>query len=350
MARVLLIEDDEAQRFIARFALRKAGHDVHEAPDGPSGVAAARELRPDAVVCDVMMPGMSGYDVVAALRAEAALAATPVILLTAMSDRQHVRQGMTAGADDYLTKPYKPEELTEAVAAALKRLRAVQESIASAPGRDEGSFDDRKEHLAREYERRLVRELHGRWVDRADAAGDLHYPRAVVLLADLLGDAGHALPDSPDRAERLKQAQQAARDVLYLFGADHVLPYGHDYLGVFAGGDADATTPAEAQAVRAALALLRSGPAARDVVVGLYRGPVRLISAEDPLHNDKGHIVVPGETLAVGQVLRETAARNGWRVASTAELAAAAGQAASRGRFAAREAGTEAVELLPPQR
>ena len=124
MAEVLLIEDDEAQRFIAGFALKKAGHAVREAADGAAGIAAARDTHPDVVVCDVMMPGLTGYDVLARLRGDPALAAVPVILLTAMSERQHMRQGMSAGADDYLTKPYRPVELCEAIDAVLARRRS----------------------------------------------------------------------------------------------------------------------------------------------------------------------------------------------------------------------------------
>ena len=121
MAEVLLIEDDEAQRFIAGFALKKAGHAVREAADGAAGIAAAREAHPDVVVCDVVMPGMTGYEVLARLRGDPGLANVPVILLTAMSERQHMRQGMSAGADDYLTTPYRPAELCEAIDAVLAR-------------------------------------------------------------------------------------------------------------------------------------------------------------------------------------------------------------------------------------
>jgi CheY-like chemotaxis protein len=121
MAAILLIEDDEAQRFFACFALKKAGHCVHEAGDGHAGVTAARELHPDLIVCDMLMPGMNGDEVLARLRADPGLAGVPVILLTALSDREQIRQGIAAGADDVLTKPYRPAELCAAIDALLAR-------------------------------------------------------------------------------------------------------------------------------------------------------------------------------------------------------------------------------------
>jgi DNA-binding response OmpR family regulator len=123
MARLLLIEDDVTQRMIASYALQKAGHEVREAQDGDQGLAALHAAVPELVVCDVMMPGLSGYEVLAAIRADPALAPLPVILLTAMADSQHVRQGLTAGADEYVTKPYRPDELCAAVATLLARRR-----------------------------------------------------------------------------------------------------------------------------------------------------------------------------------------------------------------------------------
>ena len=84
-------------------------------------MAAARELRPDIIVCDVLMPGMSGYEVLARLRADPGFASVPVILLTALSEREQLSEGVTAGADDFLTKPYRPAELCAAIDAALAR-------------------------------------------------------------------------------------------------------------------------------------------------------------------------------------------------------------------------------------
>lgn len=231
MPSVLLIEDDEAQRFVARFALKKAGHDVREAVDGAAGVAEARAQRPDAIVCDVMMPGMTGYEVLSQLRADPRLATVPVILLTAMSDRKYMRQGMTAGADDFLTKPYRPDELCEAVTAVIAR-RQVQEDAfrSSVSGLVESALERQKETLGRQYESHLQREIDKRW-SQANGATDLHYANAFLLLADLIGpEPGE---DDAALAERVKQAQQAARDTLYLFGATHVLPYGPKLMAVF---------------------------------------------------------------------------------------------------------------------
>src|SRR4051812_9169036 len=102
MASVLLIEDDDFQRQYASLALSQSGHQVREAANGEEGLAAARQFRPDVVVCDVVMPRMNGYQVVSAIRANKELAATPVILLTSLSERAHMRLGMTSGADDFL--------------------------------------------------------------------------------------------------------------------------------------------------------------------------------------------------------------------------------------------------------
>jgi DNA-binding response OmpR family regulator len=330
MASVLLIEDDEAQRFVARYALKKAGHDVREAPDGRQGVAAARAERPDVIVCDVMMPAMTGYEVVAELRADADLATVPFILLTAMSDRKHMRQGMTAGADDYLTKPYRPDELCEAITAVLAR-RQVQEDAFrnSLGGVVESALEKQKETLGRQYETQLQREINARWV-RAHAATDLDYPDAVVLLTDLLG--GTAAAGDAGLAERVRQAQQSARDTLYLFGATQVLPYGTRLMAVFASDEATLTTPAKVRALRAAVALAKAASRDRPVSIALHQGPVALVAMNDALHGDQGHALVPGETVHTVAGLEEFAAASGWRIAASEAMARALTGEATFGR------------------
>jgi DNA-binding response OmpR family regulator len=344
MPLVLLIEDDDSQRFVAAFALKKAGHQVHEAPDGPQGVAKAQELRPDVIVCDVMMPGMTGYEVVATLRKDEQLAHTPIILLTAMSDRKHMRQGMTAGADDYLTKPYRPDELCEAVKAVHERRQNQHEAFLNSMTHVvEGALEEQKEHLGRRYEQQLAKEVNARWTRKADDSGDVHYASAVLLQADLFGPAagGEAM------AERLKRAHQQARDTLYLFGAGHVLAHGSDVVAVFAGDEASLTTAVETRAVRAALALAKSAPKEQPVAIGLHAGPLSLVALHDPLHGDTGHSLVPGPTLSLLSALRDLARQEGWRIAASAATAQSVQQDVATGRSATTAGGDAAVELVP---
>jgi CheY-like chemotaxis protein len=344
MARVLLIEDDDAQRFVASFALKKAGHEVEEAADGPRGVMAAKARAPELVVCDVMMPGMTGYEVVAALRADPELLHTPVILLTAMSDRKHMRQGMTAGADDYLTKPYRPDELCDAIATLLARRAAQHEAfLSSVSGVVEDALEQQKETLGKQYENQLVRELGTRW-DRAQAATDVSYDKAFVLLADLLGPSAGG--DAATLAELVKQAHQAARDTLYLFGANHVLPYGTKLLAVFAGDEATFTTPVELRVLRAALGLVKASPRERPATVSLHAGPVMLVALHDALHGDQGHSVVPGDTIAAASSVHDATAREGWRIGGTPSMRKLLGKMVNVGRRATTARGEDAVELL----
>ena len=348
MAVLLLIEDDDAQRFVAVFALKKAGHSVHEAADGPSGLALAREIKPEAIVCDVMMPGMTGYEVVAELRQDAELGHTPFVLLTAMSERKDMRQGMTAGADDYLTKPYRPEELCEAVAAVLDRRIAQQEAfLSSVSDVVEDALQQQKEHLGRRYEQQLAKEVSARWERKADAEGDLHYERAVLLQADLLGLAAHGALGQQDLAERVKRAHQQARDTLYLFGADHVLPYGSDLMGVFAGDAGTAMTPVELRAARAAFALAKAAPADAPGACGLHQGPVSLVAVHDELHDVQGHSIVPGPAVNCVTSMRDHARRAGWRVAASPAIVEALQGNFTTGQRATTAQGDQAVELLP---
>jgi CheY-like chemotaxis protein len=102
---ILLIEDEETMRCLTATALELEGFTVHQAADGAAGIEAARHHRPDLILCDVMMPGIDGYQVLATLRADPALCHIPFIFLTAKGEKNDLRQGMVSGADDYLTKP-----------------------------------------------------------------------------------------------------------------------------------------------------------------------------------------------------------------------------------------------------
>ncbi|MDX1994970.1 MAG: hybrid sensor histidine kinase/response regulator, partial [bacterium] len=99
------------------------------AEDGLSGVAAARSYRPDLIVCDIMMPGILGYEVLETLRQEPQTSTIPFIFLTAKIDRTDMRHGMGLGADDYVTKPFMVSELLDTIRARLEK-RAVFDRVA----------------------------------------------------------------------------------------------------------------------------------------------------------------------------------------------------------------------------
>jgi len=121
-ARILVAEDDPKQAHLIRVYLEREGHSVLVVGDGRQALDAARVRRPDLLVLDVMMPGVDGLDVCRILRTESPL---PILLLTARSTEEDILLGLDLGADDYLTKPYSPRELTARVRALLRRAGSV---------------------------------------------------------------------------------------------------------------------------------------------------------------------------------------------------------------------------------
>ncbi len=122
--RILVVDDEPDITALVAYHLAKAGYRVSTAVRGPEALKAAAEERPDVVVLDLMLPGMSGYDVLTELRARPETRDVGVILLTARKEEADRIRGLTLGADDYLTKPFSPAELTLRVGAVLRRLSA----------------------------------------------------------------------------------------------------------------------------------------------------------------------------------------------------------------------------------
>lgn len=118
-ARVLLIEDETGIAEAIRFLLTRDGHEVFVQPDGALASAALHEVAPDLVILDVMLPGRSGFDILAEIRADPRMAALPVILLTAKGQMADRAAAERAGASRYMTKPFANAELRAAVQALL---------------------------------------------------------------------------------------------------------------------------------------------------------------------------------------------------------------------------------------
>ncbi|WP_030613723.1 response regulator transcription factor [Streptomyces sclerotialus] len=121
-ARILVAEDDVKQARLIRIYLEREGNEVQTVGDGRAAIDRARSSRPDLIVLDVMMPGVDGLDVCRILRAESQV---PILLLTARTTEEDMLLGLDLGADDYLTKPYSPRELTARVRALLRRAKAA---------------------------------------------------------------------------------------------------------------------------------------------------------------------------------------------------------------------------------
>lgn len=118
---VLAADDDPLIRELIQFRLERSGYEVVTAENGDDALRLALERRPDLAVLDVMMPGLNGYEVTRRLRADEETRRIPIILLTARVQEADVAQGFEAGADDYLTKPFSPQELRARVQAILGR-------------------------------------------------------------------------------------------------------------------------------------------------------------------------------------------------------------------------------------
>jgi two-component system response regulator MtrA len=121
MARIVVADDDVDVRSLVVLKLESVGHDVVSVADGVEALERCRELHPDLMVLDLMMPGMSGLEVCREVRADPLVSSTPLILLTARAQASDVETGIAVGADDYVTKPFSPRELAHRVEEALSR-------------------------------------------------------------------------------------------------------------------------------------------------------------------------------------------------------------------------------------
>src|SRR6476620_11778813 len=122
--RVLVVDDEPDIVALVAYHLAKSGYTVSTATSGPEGLAVARRDKPSIIVLDLMLPGLSGLQVMEELRSDSSTASIAVLMLTARREESDRIQGLTLGADDYLTKPFSPQELVLRVAHILRRVKA----------------------------------------------------------------------------------------------------------------------------------------------------------------------------------------------------------------------------------
>jgi two-component system, OmpR family, alkaline phosphatase synthesis response regulator PhoP len=121
MKRVLVVEDDKDIVELVRYNLEKDGYQVTSSADGATGLAQIRKAPPDLLVLDLMLPKLSGLEICKEVRKDASLNRLPVLILTAKGEEADRVVGLELGADDYVTKPFSPRELTARVKALLRR-------------------------------------------------------------------------------------------------------------------------------------------------------------------------------------------------------------------------------------
>jgi CheY-like chemotaxis protein len=111
MAKVLAVDDELDVLLIVRTALQSDGYEVETASNGTDALALARDISPDLILLDVMMPGMSGFDVLRELKADESTCTIPVIMLTGLSERSKIQEALTSGTDYYIVKPFDFHDL-----------------------------------------------------------------------------------------------------------------------------------------------------------------------------------------------------------------------------------------------
>lgn len=141
MPKILVIEDEQGLREEIVDILGFEGFETAGASNGQVGLEMARTFRPDMIVCDIMMPVLDGYGVLLELRSDPQTATIPFLFLTARAERSDMRRGMILGADDYLIKPFRNEELLEAIQARLEHRRLLTQHY-------EGQIEDLRHAIA----------------------------------------------------------------------------------------------------------------------------------------------------------------------------------------------------------
>ncbi|MEW6287260.1 MAG: response regulator transcription factor [Chloroflexota bacterium] len=121
MAKILIAEDERDIRDLIAFTLRFAGYEVFAATNGEEAVAMAPKVNPDLILMDVRMPRMTGYEACRIMKQTPSLKDIPVVFLSAKGQESEIKQGMDAGAEEYLLKPFAPDQLTARVKAILAK-------------------------------------------------------------------------------------------------------------------------------------------------------------------------------------------------------------------------------------
>ena len=220
--KILIIEDESDVADLLALSLRKAGFNTSAAADGASGLQKARDNRPDFIILDLMLPKMSGLDVCRILKGDAATSHIPILMLTAKAEEIDRIVGLEFGADDYVTKPFSPREVTLRIRAILRRGEKPAETLQAGPisidpGRHRIRVNGKRVHLT-SLEFKLLRTLmqrRGRVQERDKLLNDVWGYESVIdtrtvdthvrRLREKLGKAGDAIETVRGFGYRLRE-------------------------------------------------------------------------------------------------------------------------------------------------
>ncbi|MBP7567494.1 MAG: protein kinase [Burkholderiaceae bacterium] len=337
MLTVLIVDDDESVRTQAMQYL--AGPDIRlaTAADGRLALEQAELLKPDIVICDVDMPEINGFDVLAQLKASPALASTQVMMLTGQTSRRSMRLGMSLGADDYLTKPFTEAELRDALDGLIKR-RGRIEVLRGSP---ESSHEDSLRHW-------FAAGVAGGVTTRVPSGNTLpaavehRIERCMVIAACIHSFTAVAqrLPQH-DLGRLLTEYSQRLGGAVIGAGGQRVRFMGDRLVAVFGGDQAAESSHAQAvlsaalAAIGAADAVVRwsaaefpdAGLPAWHIGFGVAYGEVQLTAGSG----------LAGGTVDEAHLLALAAAERGWHVLATDAVIARLPVAARLGRTTALE-------------
>ena len=358
MRLILVVEDEEDIRNNIVRMLTLEGFDTVAAGDGQAGLVQAQARRPDLIISDVNMPGMDGFALLAAVRADKALATTPFVLLTALDDRGSMRRGMTTGADDYLSKPFPRTELLDAVDAQIRKNARVEERInsglAALEARLRASFAD---SIGGSNSGSFAVELPAAGSDPGQSL------QATVLVSTIRNFTSLAEKlDAAEVSQLLTEYFERTCQPVLKNGGRHLKFVGDGLMAVFADTLSGSPLPAPRRAISAALAMalathefrawLEQRFPARGlppfaIGVGLHCGDVRLCRMGA---DDSEELTPVGDTVGLAARLEATTRERGWTVLASGSALALAGagiQTGTRDTVAVRGGGNalEVVEI-----
>jgi serine/threonine-protein kinase PpkA len=344
MTTILIVEDDDAIRNNITRLLKLEGFDIVSATNGREGLDRLRQVPADVVISDVSMPGMDGFELLEAIRADRTLAALPVMLLTALDDRASMRRGMTAGADDYLAKPFTRVELLDALQGLLKKKQRVDETVQNAVSTHE-------EYLRRAFAESLggvPTEKFG--LEMPSGAVTDQVIEATVLFSDIRNFTSLAERlNSNEVAELLTVYFERTCEPVLKNGGRHLKFIGDGLMAVFSDTQTTSPIAAARRAVSAALAMalatheFRSWLAHRfadrglppfAIGVGLHAGEVTLCR----LGTVQSKEITPiGDTVNTAARLEAASKELGWTVVASSAVLQRAGDGIQTGGMTALE-------------